>query len=376
MFERNKTMRTMQKVGCIAVAVLGVSMGCKPSDTTVDKTSDTSKILTQNEKTIEIQGAGASFPYPLYSKWMAEYQKVDPRIRVNYQSIGSGGGIRQITEKIIDFGGSDAPMTNEELAKASGKILHIPTTLGAVVVAYNLAEVSSLKLSSEVMAKIFLGEIQKWNDAAIAKLNDGVTLPNQPISVVYRTDGSGTTAVFTEYLSKTNASWKEKVGAGKSVKFPVGLGAKGNEGVSGQMKMTPGSIGYIELAYAKQSGLAYALVQNAQKQFVEPSLESISAAAENVVAQIPEDLRVSIVDAPGELSYPISSFTYVLVYEEQADATQGVELAKFLWWAVHDGQKFGAALHYAPLPIQVVTKIEAKLREMHSGKQVLLMTKS
>lgn len=369
-------MRTMQKVGCIAVAVLGVSMGCKPSDTTVDKTSDTSKILTQNEKTIEIQGAGASFPYPLYSKWMAEYQKVDPRIRVNYQSIGSGGGIRQITEKIIDFGGSDAPMTNEELAKASGKILHIPTTLGAVVVAYNLAEVSSLKLSSEVMAKIFLGEIQKWNDAAIAKLNDGVTLPNQPISVVYRTDGSGTTAVFTEYLSKTNASWKEKVGAGKSVKFPVGLGAKGNEGVSGQMKMTPGSIGYIELAYAKQSGLAYALVQNAQKQFVEPSLESISAAAENVVAQIPEDLRVSIVDAPGELSYPISSFTYVLVYEEQADATQGVELAKFLWWAVHDGQKFGAALHYAPLPIQVVTKIEAKLREMHSGKQVLLMTKS
>ncbi|MCL2179298.1 MAG: phosphate ABC transporter substrate-binding protein PstS [Proteobacteria bacterium] len=366
----------MRIAGCIAVAILGLSIGCKPSDTTIDKKSDASKLLTQSEKIIEIQGAGASFPYPLYSKWMAEYQKVDPRIRVNYQSIGSGGGIRQVMEKIVDFGGSDAPMVDEELAKAPGKIFHIPTTLGAVVVAYNLAGVVGLKLSSEVVARIFLGEIKNWDDSAIAALNVGVVLPSQPISIVYRTDGSGTTAVFTEYLSKTNAAWKEKVGAGKSVKFPIGLGAKGNEGISGQMKMAPGSIGYVELAYAKQAKLAYAFIQNSQGRFVEPSLESVAAAADSVAGRIPEDLRVSIVDASGELSYPISAFTYVLVYEEQADLSKGVELAKFLWWAIHDGQKLGAPLHYAPLPSQVVTKIEAKLREMRVGKQMLLTAKN
>ncbi|MCL2011647.1 MAG: phosphate ABC transporter substrate-binding protein PstS [Cystobacterineae bacterium] len=363
----------MRIAACIAFAMLGFSVGCKPSDTALgtsaEKKSETSK---QKGKPIDIQGAGASFPYPLYSKWMFEYQKREPLIHVNYQSIGSGGGIRQITEKIIDFGASDAPMTPEELAKVSGKIFHIPTTLGAVVVAYNLPGVSRLNFSPQVIAGIFLGEIKSWDDPSIAELNAGVTLPKQPISVVYRTDGSGTTAVFTEYLSKTSASWKEKVGTGKSVKFPEGLGAKGNEGVSGQMKMTPGSIGYVELAYAKQAGLAYAWVQNSSKQFVEPSLENIAAAAEGVGAAMPEDLRMSIVDAPGERAYPISAFTYVLIYEEQPDAQKGKALGQFLWWAIHEGQQFGAALHYAPLPSQMITKIEEKLRQMKSNNQVLV----
>jgi phosphate transport system substrate-binding protein len=361
--------RTMRIVSCIAVAV---SIGCKPSDTTADK--DSSR-LKKNEKRIEIQGAGATFPYPLYSKWVFEYQKVDSRIRINYQPSGSGGGIRQITAKIIDFGATDIPMTDKELAKVSGQLLHIPTTLGAVVLAYNLAGVSKLNLSPEVIAGIFLGEIKHWNDPAIARLNSGTALPNRPITVVYRTDGSGTTAVFTEYLSKVRAAWKEKVGAGKSVKFPVGLGAKGNEGVAGQMKMIPGSIGYVELVYAKQSKLAYAAVQNSQKQFVEPSLESITAAAESMNAAMPDDLRMSIVNAPGERAYPISTFTYILVYEEQADAVKGKEMAQFLWWAIHDGQRIGTTLHYAPLPSQIVTRIEAKLRGMSSGQQVLLAAK-
>jgi len=362
----------MRAAVCIAMATVGISTGCKPSDSVGDTHSNR---LKKNEKRIEIQGAGATFPFPLYSKWVAEYQKVDPRIRINYQSTGSGGGIRQITERVIDFGATDAPMTEEELAKVSGKILHIPTALGAVVLAYNLPGVSKLNLSPEVVAGIFLGEIKNWNDPAIARLNSGAALPNRPIAVVYRTDGSGTTAVFTEYLSKVNASWKEKVGAGKSVRFPVGLGAKGNEGVSGQMKITPGSMGYVELAYARQSRLAYAALQNSKGQFVEPSLESVTAAAQSV-EEMPDDLRISIVDAPGELAYPMAAFTYILVYEEQAEVVKGKEMAQFLWWALHEGQRYGAALHYAPLPSQVITKAEAKLREMKSGQQVLLSTKN
>jgi len=348
--------------------VLALFLGCKPSASTADKNSN------KRQKRIELQGAGASFPYPLYSKWMFEYQKMNPHIHINYQSVGSGGGIRQITERIVDFGASDAPLTAEELAKVSGNLLHIPTTLGAVVLAYNLEGVSKLNLSPEVIAGIFLGEVRSWDDAAIAQLNEGVALPNRPIAVVYRTDGSGTTAVFTEYLAKVNAAWREKVGVGKSVRFPVGLGAKGNEGVAGQMKMTPGSIGYVELAYAKQSKLSYAAVQNAAKQFVEPSLESITAAAGSI--EMPEDLKASIVDAPGELAYPISAFSYILVYEEQTDATKGKALAQFLWWAIHDGQRYGAALHYAPLPGEVVSTLEAKLREMKSGQHMLLPEKN
>ena len=321
---------------------------------------------------IELQGAGATFPFPLYSKWMAEYQKANTNVRINYQSIGSGGGIRQITERTVDFGATDAPMKEDELAKAPAKLIHIPTTLGAVVVAYNLEGVTGLKLTPDVVASMFLGEITKWNDAKITKLNPGVKLPAEPIAVAYRSDGSGTTAVFTEYLAKVSPSWKDKVGAGKSVKFPVGMGAKGNEGVAGQLKMTPGTIGYIELAYAKQTNVTYASIKNAAGNFVEPSLAGISAAAASVVGTMPEDMRVSIVDAPGDATYPISAFTYILVYEEQADAAKGKALAQFLWWAVHEGQAFGADLNYAPLPAEVVTKVEAKLKALKAGGQVLL----
>ncbi len=322
---------------------------------------------------VDLQGAGATFPYPLYSKWIAEYGKLDPAVRINYQSIGSGGGIRQITERTVDFGASDVPMTDAELAKAPAKLLHVPMTLGAVSVVYNVPGVGGgLKLPADVVAGVFLGEIAAWNDPKIAAINPDVTLPNQPITVAYRTDGSGTTGVFTEYLSKVSPTWKEKVGAGKSVRFPVGLGAKGNEGVAGQVKTSPGTIGYVELAYAKQTGLTSAAIQNRAGRFADPSLEGITAAAAGVAAVIPEDLRVSIVDAPGDAAYPISSFTYILVYEEQQDATKGTALAKFLWWAIHDGQKLGPPLDYAPLPVEVVARIEGKLKSLRTGSGPLL----
>jgi phosphate transport system substrate-binding protein len=281
-------------------------------------------------ETIDIQGAGATFPYPLYSKWVSEYQKVDPRVRINYQSIGSGGGIRQITERTVDFGASDAPMNAEELAKTPG-ILHLPMTIGAVVLAYNVPNVTELKLSPEVIAGIFLGEIKTWNDKKLTALNPGVKLPKDAITIAYRSDGSGTTAVFTDYLAKVSPAWKDKVGAGKSVKFPVGLGAKGNEGVAGQLKTSPGSIGYIELAYAKQTSITYATLQNHAGKFVPADLDAISAAAAGGVATMPEDMRVSITDSPGEAAYPIAAFTYVLAYEDQRDAVKGKALAQYLW---------------------------------------------
>jgi phosphate transport system substrate-binding protein len=321
---------------------------------------------------IDLHGAGATFPYPLYSKWVDEYQKSNPNVRINYQSIGSGGGIRQITERTVDFGASDAPMNEEEMGKAPGKLVHVPMTLGAVVVSYNMPSVPTLTLSADVIAGIFLGDVKTWNDKKIAKLNPGVTLPKDPIGVAYRSDGSGTTAVFTDYLAKVGPAWKEKVGAGKSVKFPTGMGAKGNEGVAGQIKTTPGTIGYIELAYAKQTGLSVASLQNSAGKVVEASLDSISAAAAGVAATMPDDLRVSITNAPGEAAYPISAFTYILVYEEAQDAVKGKALAQFLWWAVHEGQALGAPLHYAPLPPQVVTKVEAKLKALKAGGQVAL----
>jgi phosphate transport system substrate-binding protein len=332
----------------------------------------TAKAPEGEKAPIDLQGAGATFPFPLYSKWVAEYQKVNPNVRINYQSIGSGGGIRQIIERTVDFGATDAPMNDEEMGKAPGKIIHIPTTVGAVVIGYNVEGVTELKLSPDVAAGMFMGAIKKWNDPKIAKLNPGVKLPAEDISVVYRSDGSGTTAVFTEYLSKISPKWKDKVGAGKSVSFPVGQGAKGNEGVAGQLKTSPGTLGYVELAYAKQTNITFATVENAAKKFVAPSLEGITAAASGATANMAEDLRVSIVDAAGEAAYPISSFTYILVYEEQQDAVKGKALAEFLWWAIHDGQQFGPPLDYAKLPAEVVSKVETKLKGLRAGGQQLL----
>jgi phosphate transport system substrate-binding protein len=319
---------------------------------------------------VKLQGAGATFPNPLYQKWLSEYSKLNANIRIDYQSIGSGGGIKQIKEQTVDFGASDAPMSDADLKSATSEILHVPTVLGAVVLTYNLSSVSQkLRFAPDVITDIFLGKITKWNDARIAADNPGISLPANNITVVHRSDGSGTSAVFTDYLSKVSAEWKEKVGSGTSPKWPVGLGGKGNEGVTGQVKATPDTIGYVELAYAIQNKLPVALIKNKSGNFVEPSLEGVTAAAAESVATTPDDLRVSITDAAGANAYPIASYTYVLVYKEQKDATKGKALVDFLWWGIHDGEKFAKELNYAPLPAEIVKKAEAKINSiMAAGK--------
>ncbi len=316
-----------------------------------------------------INGAGATFPFPLYSKWFSDYNKLRPEYLFNYQSIGSGGGIKQITERTVDFGASDAPLTDEELAKAPG-LVHIPTVMGAVVVTYN-APVAELRLTPKTLAGLFLGTITKWNDPAIAADNQGVKLPDSAVAVVHRSDGSGTTNIFTDYLAKVSPEWKAKVGAGKSVKWPVGLGAKGNEGVTGLVKTTPGAVGYVELASANQNKLPMSSLKNRDGNFVKPSLEGTSAAAAGV--EMPADFRVSITNAAGKNAYPMASFTYLLVYKDQPDAAKGDGLVKFLWWAIHDGQASAAALDYAPLPKPVVAKVEQTLKSLTvQGKSVNL----
>ncbi len=365
----------MRSVFFVVLSIAAVAIGSEKPFDSVGKISNQYLVAQASGDTIDLQGAGATFPYPLYSKWIAEFQKVDPRVHINYQSIGSGGGIRQIVEHTVDFGASDAAMSDEELAKAPGTLLHIPMTLGAVVITYNVPGIGSLKISPEVAAGIFLGEINRWNDPRLASLNAGVKLPDKPITIIYRSDGSGTTAIFTEYLSKISPAWKAKVGTGKSVKFPVGLGAKGNEGVAGQVKSSPGSIGYVELAYAKQTGLTFASIKNRAGAFVEPSLDGITAAAASVANAMPDDLRVSVVDAPGKTAYPIAAFTYILVYQDQADKVKGKALEQFLLWAIHEGQAFGPALFYAPLPSEAVAKIESKLRSLRAGGETLLRGK-
>lgn len=302
----------------------------------------------QGSTPILINGAGATFPYPLYSKWFDAYTQVDSSVRINYQSIGSGGGIKQILERTVDFGASDAPMEDENLAKAPGRILHIPTVAGAVVVTYNLAGNPVLKLDGGTIADLFLGTITKWNDPAIAKLNPGVNLPGTDVIPVHRSDGSGTTHIFTDYLSKVSPPWKEKVGTGKSVTWAGGLGAKGNEGVAGQVKQLAGSIGYVELAYAVQNKLSYAEVINASGKPIKPSIENVTAAMAS--ASVPEDFRFSIVNPPGAESYPIAGATWLLVYEKQQDAAKGRKLVEFLKWALSDGSKMASDLHYSPLP--------------------------
>lgn len=305
---------------------------------------------------ITINGAGATFPYPIYSKWFDEYHKKHSNVQINYQSIGSGGGIRQVTEGTVDFGATDGPMTDEQLGKVkAGKLLHIPTVLGAVVPTYNVEGVKDLKLSGPVLAEIFLGTIAKWNDPKIAALNKGVKLPDAPITVVHRSDGSGTTYVWVDYLSKVSKEWETKVGRATSVNWPVGLGGKGNEGVSGLVKQTPNSIGYNELIYAVQNDISYASVQNKAGKFIKADLDSVSAAAAGV--KMPADYRVSITDAAGPKAYPVSSFTWLLVYE-QNPAPKGKVLKEFLGWMLEGGQTMAKDLHYAPLPPQVRAMIK------------------
>ena len=309
-----------------------------------------------------INGAGATFPYPIYSKWFDEYARIDPSVRFNYQSIGSGGGQKQILAQTVDFGASDGPMSDDNLAKAPGKLLHIPTVAGADVVAYNLPGNPVLKLDPDAIAGVFLGQIKKWNDPKIAALNPGIKLPDQDIVVVHRSDGSGTTYIWTDYLSKISSEWKQKVGTNTSVNWPTGLGGKGNEGVAGQIKQTPGALGYVELIYAVQNKMPYADVKNASGEFMKASLESITAAM--ATAQIPDDFRFSMTNAPGKDAYPIAGATWLLVYEQQKDPMKGKKLVEFLKWAMKDGEKMARDLQYAPLPEKVQERVLKRVDEI------------
>ena len=306
-----------------------------------------------------INGAGATFPQPIYTKWFDEYAKVDPSVRFNYQGIGSGGGQKQILAETVDFGASDGPMSDENLAKAPRTLWHIPTVAGADVITYNLPGNPKLKLDGATLAAIFLGQVTKWNDPAIAGQNSGVTLPDQDIVVVHRSDGSGTTFIFVDYLSHVSAEWKAKVGTNTAVDWPTGLGGKGNAGVAGQIKQSPGAIGYVELAYAKQNQLPYADIKNASGRYITPSIDSVVEALATAV--VPADFRFSMVNPPGLNAYPIAGTTWLLVYEQQKDAVKGKKLVEFLKWAYRDGEKMAAALDYAPLPASVQERVLARV---------------
>jgi phosphate transport system substrate-binding protein len=310
---------------------------------------------------LSINGAGATFPYPMYSKWFDEYHKKNATVQINYQSIGSGGGIKQVTEGTVDFGATDGPMNDDQLKayhdKHGSPILHFPTVLGAVVPTYNITGVTAtLNFTPQALAGIYLGKITKWNDPAIANANKSVKLPAEDIVVVHRADGSGTTYCWTDYLSKVSDEWKTKVNKGTSVNWPVGLGGKGNEGVTGTVKNTPNSIGYVELIYAESNKIPYGTVQNAAGEFVKASLEAVSAAAAGAAKDMPDDFRVSITNAPGKASYPISTFTWLLIPEKFSDASKRDALKGFLKWAIGDGQSYTEALSYAKLPKEVVAK--------------------
>jgi phosphate transport system substrate-binding protein len=316
-------------------------------------------------QTTQLNGAGATFPNPIYQKWFSEYNKLHPEVQINYQSIGSGGGIRQVLAGTVDFGASDGPMTDEQLAQAKVKLLHIPTVMGAVVPAYNIPGVSGeIKFTPDVLADIFLGKITNWNNPAIAKVNPGMKFPDQAIIVVHRSDGSGTTYIWTDYLSKISKTWETTVGKGTSVKWPIGLGGKGNEGVAGQVRQLQGSIGYVELIYAVQNNIPYGSVRNAAGNFIKASLDGVTEAAASAKS-MPADFRVSITNAPGKTAYPISSFTWMLVPVQGKDAQRGKILADFLGWMVTDGQKMTAQLTYAPLPESVAEKVKAAIKQVH-----------
>ncbi len=311
-----------------------------------------------------LNGAGATFPNPMYSKWFSEYHKIHSDVQVNYQPIGSGGGIRQVTAGTVDFGASDMPMTDKQLQDSKVKILNIPTVLGAVVPAYNIPGVSGeVKFTPDALAGIFLGKISKWNDKAITSANPGVNFPDKDIVVIHRSDGSGTTFIWTDYLSKVSPDWKNQVGSDTSVKWPIGLGQKGNEGVAGSLRQMPGSIGYVELIYAVQNNIPYGSVRNAAGVFLKASLEGVTAAAASA-PKMPADFRVSITNAPGKDAYPIASFTWLLIPAQSKDAAKGKILADFLSWMVADGQKMTSALAYAPLPENVAAKVKEAIKQV------------
>jgi phosphate transport system substrate-binding protein len=351
---------TLRRVsGCLAL----FSLACSPSDRPSQAIGkDSSKPAGRGTA---LTGAGATFPNPIYTKWFDAYYK-ETGVRINYQSIGSGGGIRQFTEGTVDFGASDAPMTDEQVAKVKGNVLHVPTVLGAVVATYNLpaAGTVALRFDGPTLAEIFLGRITKWRDRRIKALNPGVSLPDQDIIVVHRSDGSGTTFIFTDYLSKISAEWKGKVGKATSVEWPIGLGGKGNEGVTQQVKQTEGAIGYVELIYAISNGLPYAWIKNAEEVFVEPTLKSVSAAAAGARLGPDTDFRVSITNPPGQDSYPIPSFTWLLARKENPDSVKARLLRNFLrWMLLPQAQRMAGDLHYAPLPLPVIELVQKRIEE-------------
>ncbi len=315
-----------------------------------------------------INGAGASFPYPLYSKWFAEYRKVNSSVLVNYQSVGSGAGIKQVSDGIVDFGATDGPMTDEQLQNSKVRVLHFPTVLGAVVPVYHLPGDPVLNFTPEALAGIYLGTVTRWNDPVIANANPGIRLPGAGIAVVHRSDGSGTTYCWTDYLSKVSEIWRTKVGRGTAVNWPVGLGGKGNEGVAGLVQQVPNSFGYVELIYAIQNHISYGLVQNKSGRFVKASIESVTEAAGAVAKNMPDDFRVSITNGNGKGVYPISTFTWLLIPVQIKDQIKGQGLAGFLRWMLKDGQRFAAPLSYAPLPKEVVDKEEKAISKIRAGQ--------
>lgn len=339
----------------VILPVLVLLASCK-SSTPPRKASSTGTALTLN-------GAGASFPYPLYARWIEQYKAVDAGVNINYQSIGSGGGIKQLQAGTVDFGASDAPLTDAEARQMPSPVIHLPMAGGAVAVVYNLPGIrNGVKLTPEVLTDIFLGSITKWNDAAVIALNPDLHLPDLSIAVTHRSDGSGTTFLFTGYLAKISKPWAKQVGAGKSVNWPAGIGGKGSEGVSGVLKQTPGSIGYVELAYAEQNGLTYAALRNAAGAFVLPSAAATQAAIDGAANALKSDVRTPILNAAGKGAYPISGLTYLLIYRTQRDAARGAALVSFLRWASHDGQQTASALHYAPLSAVLVAANDAALQ--------------
>jgi phosphate transport system substrate-binding protein len=330
-------------------------------------------VVGASAQTMQINGAGATFPYPIYSKWFAEYNKLHPNVQINYQSVGSGAGIQQVIKQTVFFGATDGPMTPEQMQSAPGTVLHFPTVLGAVVPVYNIPNVKAeLKFSGPLLADIFLGKITKWNDPAIAKLNQGVSLPATDITVAHRADGSGTTYIWVDYLSKVSPEWKSKVGVNTSVRWPTGVGGRGNEGVAGVVSQTPGSIGYVELIYALQTKTSYGTVQNMAGEFAKASVQSVTAAAAAAAGQMPPDFRVSITNAPGKGAYPISSFTWLLVRPDTPDAGKAKALRDFLAWMITpDAQKMASELKYAPLPAEVVKLVEARLPSLKSNGKAI-----
>jgi phosphate transport system substrate-binding protein len=343
----------MKKV--FPIAVLALSVACGGGGGPVPP-PDAAKAASSADgaNKIQINGAGATFPYPIYSKWFAEYKKLHPNVEINYQPIGSGGGVQQMSKQTVFFGASDMPMTDEQIKNAAGPILHFPTVLGAVVPVFNVPGVTNLKFTGPLLADIYLGKIKKWNDPAIAAANAGTTLPPTDITVVHRSDGSGTSFIWVDFLAKLSPEWKAKVGVNTSVSWPVGVGGKGNEGVSGLVKQTPGSIGYVELIYAKQNSISYGSVKNQAGEFITADTASVTAAAAGALASMPKDFRVSITNAAGAGAYPISSFTWMLLYETPQDKALATIMVDFLKWALGDGQNFASDLGYAPLPPGVI----------------------